>query len=316
MLITSFQPFLSLVPSCGVTTAVEYSWSTYSSVDLPEAFLQSSLMPIVPYSMEPHKSYTYSVMANYVGSTSYQFNITLSTALDSVSANAGASIAIGNLNTLTLAATIVDNAYENLDPSMFTCEWTCTLLNGDICRESSDHSKMLQLSAITDCSADITGRLSPNNYVFSVVVKNNATGSTSPNDSPSSYWKVSEGLIPVAVVDSNNLKPGINDTSFEMSAFIDPATLDKDAASYSFKWDTQAECAQSTFPTLDMTSFGDGYALATDPNGDFLKFNPGYLLPSTTYCFQVDVETFDDSGAPLASGYSQMLIKTRDIPSG
>jgi hypothetical protein len=269
-------------------------------------------MPITAYSMEPDQDYIFSVMANYEGSSAYQFNITISTAKDTIFANAGASIAVGDLNELTLSATIVNNAYEVLDMSIFTCEWTCIHTDTTPCKEASDSSQLLDLSSITDCNADITGRLKPNSYKFNVVVTNTKTGSTSQDATPS-YWTVSKGLIPVAIMDASSLKPGINDTTFYLSAFIDRKTLG-DAPGYRFTWTTQSSCNEKDYPTLEMIQ-GDEFPLATDLYGDYLKFNPGHLLPSTTYCFRVEIETFDESGELLAEGYSQMLVTTRDIPS-
>lgn len=259
--------------------------------------------------MRPGQNYTFSVWANYEGSQAYQFNLTLSTAKDTIFANAGSSSLTGDKNSLILTATIIDAAYEVIDYSLFSCQWSCLTAIGKSSCKLGSTSQILNLTSYNSCSSvDISKKLSIGSYEIKVTVINKQTGSYCTGDS--AFLTIGSGLIPVVVMAASDLKPGINDTSFELSAFIDPSTTTDDVSTFSYTWSTQPTCNGISYPTLDLTASGDGYPLATDPNGNFLKFNPGYLLPSTTYCFQVDIENVN------SKGYSQMLVTTRDIPSG
>ncbi len=264
-------------------------------------------MPIPPYSMNPGQNYTFSVMANYEGSAAYQFNITLMTEKDTIFANAGATSLMGVENSLMLSATIINNAYEELDMSIYSCSWECRNSDTSPCKLASNPNTSLNLSNHSSCSGvDISGKLAKGVYTFLVTVTNKITGSTCVGSE--AHLTIDPGLIPVAIMGASSLKPGVNDTFF-MNAYIDPSTTTDDIDSFTYTWSTQSKCGDKTYPTLEMKQ-GYGHPLATDPNGNFLKFNPGFLLPSTTYCFQVDIENENHRG------YSQMLVTTRDVPSG
>lgn len=286
-------------------TAMEKLMLTWSSAQVAIQYPSSSTVSIPKFTLSPLKTYKINLQARYESSNeTFDFSYSFSTAIDKIEAAAGSSYTSGEDNAMSLTPIINDDSYSApLDLSMFICSWTCQTTEGNTCI-SKNTSSVLQLP--DTCSEQtLTGRLSRDiTYNFAVLVTNRLTNAATV--SSAAQITVTSGSIPLIEFEVEDLNPSIHSTDFDVKSVVDTRTISS-LESISYAWTSESSCNSKTFSQVDLST-----SLLTSLSGQNLKFRPGQLSPSTSYCFALTVTDLVSGKI----GKSSVEITTRAVPSG
>lgn len=215
----------------------------------------------------------FELRAGFVGLESNTYTITVTTAVDTISATAGSSQKVSTTSKISLSPVIVNEAYATpLDISRFVCTWSCTDSASAACQDLSGGELSL---ASTSCDPlDLTGKLGAGEYVFGISVANTDTGSTATGQS--SYISVVEAVIPIVRMIPTSANPGRNSPSFVINTDVDPTTV-QNIDNVIYTWSSQASCNGNSYSVISLEK---GVTTETDPSRDpSLSFKANALTP-------------------------------------
>lgn len=285
------------IPSCEINSTVIFEWHPESVIlGLPK-IVGGPVLSIPPFTLKPGKSYNFTLKAGYINQSLYNFDVSVQTAKDLLTVNAGSSKTIGSENSLLQMPTIIDDAYEILDYSIFQCNWSCT--------DQANAPCLLQMHSSSCDERNFRG-LPPGKYRFDLNVTNLETLTTAIGDP--AFITIVNGFLPVVDIQASDLFPGINSPTFFLQAKVDSASVKSSKVSY--QWISHMECYGNLYSQIALIQ--DNTTL-TNPNfDDALVFAPGVLMPSSSYCLTLSVT----DPSTYQTGIASINFRTRDIPSG
>ncbi|KAJ3222807.1 hypothetical protein HK099_001875 [Clydaea vesicula] len=288
------------IPSCEILKQIFYKWTQIEG-PMINISAEASSLPILalkPFSMQPLTTYSFKVSVNYDGSSTYDFEITIKTAIDKIDVNPGPSKIIGLKNNFMLQPQVGSDGYSPIDISIFSCHWECSI-NQRACTSKLTNET---LTFDKSCSfLNITGQLDVGDYAFSIKVTNTITNSTAVGIC---FISLINGFIPQVNLFASSIKPG-RGSSFFIEGKPELNTI---SGNPTYLWTSESQCNGISYSKIPLINFE---TTLTEPSNAVLKIKPNVLLQKS-YCFALTV--FDT--VKNAWGRSFITIKIRESPSG
>jgi hypothetical protein len=230
----------------------------------------------------------------------YSADITMSS--DSIAVSAGSSRTVGRLQPITINAITFDDSYlPPLNPSQFSCSWSCEY-NDSPCSQ-------VIMDQLKKCSGNkLTGLLSTGDYSLGVSFTNNETNQTATTIFESTITVVNY-TVPLVNVVFNEANPSAFSDTFYLIGSVDNSSIVSSSSSLVYTWST---CDGDTYAPFDLTNKNNLLVNANSTHLHNLKFAPGALMADAIYCFKLTVV---DPAIPQP-GSANIVFSTRDSPVG
>ncbi|KAJ1559113.1 hypothetical protein HK405_011962, partial [Cladochytrium tenue] len=265
--------------SCNVSVPIEYRWSVGSEGcgSFAAVNISSSNVVIHPYSVGPATECSLELEYKYNNETDWLRSSKLvSMATDTIIASAGPSRTVGLGQQLVADAIIFDDAYASIDATLFSCTWTCTF-NGLPCVPAVK-------SQLSGCFGnDLTSFVDVGTYSLGLTVVNTHTGAAASAAFPSNITVVAAN-VPLIALSLNQGQPSAFSEQFAILANVDTASTSTAPENLVYNW---SSCANDVNGAIDFSNPKLFQVDLTDAHLRTIKFVPGVLLASASYCVAV-----------------------------